>query len=40
MFGVRREGVTEATGKLRKPSVIRYARGQITILHRPRLQQL
>jgi hypothetical protein len=40
MLGVRREGVTEAAGKLHKLGVIRYARGQITVLDRPRLEQL
>ena len=40
MLGVRREGVTEAAGKLEKLGVIRYARGQITVLDRPRLEQL
>ncbi|TLZ24910.1 MAG: winged helix-turn-helix domain-containing protein, partial [Gammaproteobacteria bacterium] len=40
MLGVRREGVTEAAGKLDKLGVIRYTRGQITVLDRPRLEQL
>jgi hypothetical protein len=40
MLGVRREGVTEAAGKLQKLGVISYARGQITVLDRPRLEQL
>ena len=40
MLGVRREGVTEAAGKLQKLGVIRYARGQITVVDRPRLEQL
>jgi CRP-like cAMP-binding protein len=40
MLGVRREGVTEAAGKLDKLGVIRYARGHITVLDRPQLEQL
>src|SRR6202048_3280849 len=40
MLGVRREGVTDAAGKLQKLSVIKYSRGQITVLDRPRLEQL
>jgi CRP-like cAMP-binding protein len=40
MLGVRREGVTEAAGKLQKLGVITYSRGQITVLERPRLEQL
>ena len=40
MLGVRREGVTESAGKLDKLGIIRYARGHITVLDRPRLEQL
>jgi CRP-like cAMP-binding protein len=40
MLGVRREGVTEAAGKLHKAGVIRYARGQITVVDRPQLEQM
>jgi len=40
MLGVRREGVTEAAGKLDKLGVIRYARGHITVLDRPKLEEL
>lgn len=40
MLGVRREGVTEAAGKLQKLGVIEYSRGTITVLDRPRLEGL
>jgi CRP-like cAMP-binding protein len=40
MLGVRREGVTDAAGKLQKLGVIQYARGRITVLDRPKLETL
>jgi CRP-like cAMP-binding protein len=40
MLGVRREGVTEAAGKLQRQSVIEYSRGQIKVLDRPQLERL
>lgn len=40
MLGVRREGVTEAAGKLQRLGVIDYHRGHITVLDRERLEHL
>lgn len=40
MLGVRREGVTDAAGKLQKLNIIEYSRGHITVLDRPKLEKM
>ena len=39
MLGVRREGVTEAAGKLQEEGLINYSRGHIKVLDRARLEK-
>jgi len=38
MLGVRREGVTEATGHLQAAGLIHYSSSKITVLDRPKLE--
>lgn len=38
MLGVRREGVTEAAGRLQKAGLIEYSRGRIVVLDRKNLE--
>lgn len=38
MLGVRREGITEAAGKLQREGLISYRRGHITVIDRDRLE--
>ena len=39
MLGVRREGVTEGALKLQRAGLIRYSRGRIRVLDRPKLEE-
>jgi CRP-like cAMP-binding protein len=39
MLGVRREGVTDAAGKLRDAGIIEYSRGHIKVVDRKKLEQ-
>jgi CRP-like cAMP-binding protein len=39
MLGVRREGVTEAAGRLHRAGIIDYQRGHITVLDRAQLER-
>jgi len=38
ILGVRREGVTEAAGKLQRAGYISYSRGRIEVINRPELE--
>ena len=40
MLGVRREGVTEAAGRLHKKGVIDYSRGHILVVNHAKLEEL
>jgi len=39
MLGVRREGVTQAAGRLQADGLVTYERGKITVLDRPKLEE-
>jgi Mn-dependent DtxR family transcriptional regulator len=38
MLGVRRQGVSDAAGKLQAQGLINYSRGRITVLDRAKLE--
>jgi len=40
MLGVRREGVTDAAGKLQRLGMNTYCRGLITVLDQPQLERM
>lgn len=40
MLGVRREAITEATGKLQAAGLIEYGRGRISVMDRPGIEAL
>lgn len=40
ILGVRREGVTEAASRLQRGDIIRYHRGRIEVVDRPRMEAL
>lgn len=40
VLGVRREGISEAAARLQKRGIIKYHRGQLTVLNRDRLQHV
>jgi len=40
MLGVRRAGVTVAMGVLQSAGIVRYSRGRVTVLDRPRLEEV
>lgn len=40
MLGVRREGITRAAGELQRQRIIEYRRGNLTVIDRPRLEEM
>jgi hypothetical protein len=39
MLGVRRAGVTVAMGALQSADIVRYTRGRVHVVNRPRLEE-